>query len=355
MFGIVGYGAYVPRYRIRISEIAAQWGRESEGETQGRGLTNGTGLVEKTVPGMDEDAITIAVEAARQALARAGIDPRRVGALYVGSESHPYAVKPSGTVVAEALGIGPNVHVADFEFACKAGTEAMFCALSHVKAGEMEFALAIGADTSQGAPADPLEYTASAGGAAFVFGRGERVMCEVLHTHTVTSDTPDFWRREGRKYPSHAGRYTGNPAYFKHVVGCAEAILEKSGAAAPDFDHVVFHMPNEKFPIVAAKRLGFSTAQLEAGFLVREIGNTYSGSSPMGLAAVLDRAKAGDRILLVSYGSGSGSDGFVLRATDALEEARGRAPSLRSQLEGHRIHLSYAEYAKFRGKYDVCG
>src|SRR5262245_39136758 len=114
MFGIVGYGAYVPRYRIRISDIAAHWGRESEGETNGRGLThargltNGTGLVEKTVPGMDEDTITIAVEAARHALARAGIDPRRVGALYVGSESHPYAVKPSGTVVAEALGIGPN-------------------------------------------------------------------------------------------------------------------------------------------------------------------------------------------------------------------------------------------------------
>ena len=300
MFGIVGYGAYVPRYRIRIAEIAAQWGRESEGETKG------TGLVEKTVPGMDEDAITIAVEAARHALARAGIDPRRVGALYVGSESHPYAVKPSGTVVAAALGIGPNVHVADFEFACKAGTEAMFCALSHVKEGEMDFALAIGADTSQGAPADPLEYTASAGGAAFVFGRGERVMCEVLHTHTLTSDTPDFWRREGRKYPSHAGRYTGESAYFKHVVGCAHAILEKSGAAAPDFDHVVFHMPNEKLPVAAAKRLGFSTAQLEAGLLSARWATSYLGSSPMGLAAVLDRARAGDRILLVSYGSGSG-------------------------------------------------
>src|SRR5262249_43193604 len=99
MFGIVGYGADVPRYSIRISEIAAHWGRESEGDSKG------TGLVEKTVPGMDEDTITIAVEAARHALVRAGIEPRRVGALYVGSESHPYAVKPSGTVVAEALGI----------------------------------------------------------------------------------------------------------------------------------------------------------------------------------------------------------------------------------------------------------
>src|SRR5882724_6500740 len=118
MFGIVGYGAYVPCYRIRTAEIAAQWGRASEGEPKGKGL------VEKTVPGLDEDTITISVEAGRHALSRAGIDARRIGALYIGSESHPYAVKPSGTVVAEALGIGREVHVADFEFACKAGTEA---------------------------------------------------------------------------------------------------------------------------------------------------------------------------------------------------------------------------------------
>jgi hydroxymethylglutaryl-CoA synthase len=345
MFGIVGFGAYVPRYRIRTADIAAQWGRESEGDAKG------PGLVEKTVPGLDEDAITIAVEAARDALARAAVDPRRVGALYVGSESHPYAVKPSGTVVAEALGIGPDVHVADFEFACKAGTEAMFCALSHVKAEQMEFALAIGADTSQGAPADPLEYTASAGGAAFLFGRGDAVVCEVVATHTKTSDTPDFWRREGRKYPSHAGRYTGEPAYFEHVLGCASELLKKSGAAPADFAHVVLHMPNDKFPLAAAKKLGFTSAQLEAGFLVREMGNTYSGSSPMGLAAVLDRAKPGDRILLVSYGSGSGSDGFSLRATDALERAKGRAPSVRAQLDGRKTYLNYAQYAKYRGKF----
>ena len=74
---------------------------------------------------LDEDTITISVAAGRAALARAGIDAQRVGALYIGSESHPYAVKPSGTVVLEALGLGPDIHVADFEFACKAGTEAM--------------------------------------------------------------------------------------------------------------------------------------------------------------------------------------------------------------------------------------
>src|SRR5262249_31789558 len=131
-------------------EIASQWGKNPDV------VKKNLVLREKTVPGMDEDTITISVEAGRAAIARAGVDPQRIGALYIGSESHPYAVKPSGTIVVDALGIGPHVHVADFEFACKAGTEAMYCAYSHVKSGEMDYAMGIGADTSQGAPGDAL-------------------------------------------------------------------------------------------------------------------------------------------------------------------------------------------------------
>ena len=122
MIGIIGYGSYLPRFRIRADDIARQWGRDPE--VVKRGLL----LKEKTVPGPDEDTITISVEAARNALKRADIEPEEIGSLYIGSESHPYAVKPSGTVVAEVLGITPEVHIADYEFACKAGTEAMFVA-----------------------------------------------------------------------------------------------------------------------------------------------------------------------------------------------------------------------------------
>jgi hydroxymethylglutaryl-CoA synthase len=339
MVGIVGYGAYVPCYRVRTDTIAAQWRREK-----------GMGLVEKTVPGMDEDTLTISVEAARRAVARAGVNPAEIGAVYVGSESHPYAVKPTGTIVVDALGIGPHVHVADFEFACKAGTEALYCAYSHVKAGEMPYALAIGADTSQGAPGDALEYTASAGGAAFVLGTGESVLAEIVSTHSVTTDTPDFWRREGEFYPSHGGRFTGEPAYFRHIVESAKAVIAKSGIKATDFDHAVLHMPNDKFPERAAKMIGLDKKQLEAGFLVREMGNTYAGSSPLGLCAVLDVAKPGDRILLVSFGSGAGSDAFVLRATGAIGRGRDRVPAVRADLAGRKIYLDYARYALHRGK-----
>jgi hydroxymethylglutaryl-CoA synthase len=343
MVGIVGYGAYIPRKRIKTAEIARQWGKDPA--TIERGLL----LEEKSVPGLDEDTITISVAAGRAALARAGIDAREIGALYIGSESHPYAVKPSGTVVAEALGVGPEVHIADFEFACKAGTEAMYVALNLVEAGREEYAMAIGADTSQGAPDDALEFSASAGGAAYIFGR-RNVLAEVVETHSYTTDTADFWRREGEFYPRHGGRFTGEPAYFKHVLAASRAVLEKAGLEPEDFAHVVFHMPNGKFPLTVGKRLGFRREQLETGWIVPTMGNTYSGSSPTGLAAILDVAKPGDLILITSFGSGAGSDSFVLKATERLSEVQGLAPTVRSMLGGPRQYLTYGEYAKLREK-----
>ncbi|MBI5473984.1 MAG: hydroxymethylglutaryl-CoA synthase [Ignavibacteriae bacterium] len=343
MVGIVGYGAYLPKYRIKAEVIAQQWGADPAA------ITRGLQLFEKTVPGQDEDTITISVAAARSALKRARINPKDIGAVYIGSESHPYAVKPSGTILIDALGIGPHVHVASYEFACKAGSEAMYVAYSHVKSGEMKYALGIGADTSQGAPGDALEYSASAGGAAFIMG-SERVVAEILFTHSYTSDTPDFWRREGESYPRHGGRFTGDPAYFKHIMGAAQALLEKSKMKPEDFAYAVFHMPNGKFPQEVGKRLGFTKQQLEVGWVVPWMGNTYSGSSPTGLAGILDVAKPNDLIFMVSFGSGAGSDGFVYRVTDEITNVQDRAPKLREMLDTNKIHLNYGEYAKFRRK-----
>src|SRR5574341_2652029 len=113
--GIVGYGAYVPRYRLPASEVARIW-------TDGMG---GVPVTEKSVPGLDEDVITMSIEAARNALARAQIDQTEIRAIYVGSESHPYAVKPTSTVVAAAIGASPYHTSADYEFAWKAGTAAI--------------------------------------------------------------------------------------------------------------------------------------------------------------------------------------------------------------------------------------
>ena len=343
MAGIVGYGADLPRNRIRVEEIAKVWGADAAA------YRKGLFVEEKSVPSPDQDTITLSVEASHRAVKRAGIDPRRIGAVYVGSESHPYAVKPSGTVVAEALGATPDVHCADLEFACKAGSEAMFVCLGLVESGRIEYGLAVGADTSQGAPGDALEYTASAGAAAFVMGR-DNLVAEIVETYSYMTDTPDFWRREYMHYPRHASRFTGEPAYFKHVLGAGRAMLEKTGRKPADFAFAIFHQPNGKFPLRAGKMLGFERRQLDAGLLCPWLGNTYSGSSPMGLTAVLDVAKPGDLVFMVSYGSGAGSDAFVWRVTERIKEVQDLAPKTRVMLDTGKVYLQYGAYAKYRRK-----
>jgi len=343
--GIIGYGAFIPRRRIKVEEIAKVWGADAP--SYKRGLQ----LHEKSVPGADEDTITMSVESARNAILRAAIDPADIGCVYVGSESHPYAVKPSGTVVAEAIGAVPVVRIADLEFACKAGTEGLYLAYSLVKAGEIRYGLGIGADTSQGAPGDALEYSAAAGSAAYLFGaEDDKIIAEVLHTYSWATDTPDFWRREYMHYPRHGSRFTGEPAYFRHTTSSARGILEKAGLKPADFAFAVFHQPNGKFPMKVGKMLGFTEAQLTTGWLSPWLGNTYSGASPMGLTAILDVAKPGDLILLTSFGSGAGSDSFIFRATARLPEVQGLAPKTRPQLDENKIYLDYGSYAKLRGK-----
>jgi len=241
------------------------------------------------------------------------------------------------------------VHVADFEFACKAGTEAMFVALGLVESGRVEYAMGIGADTSQGAPNDALEFSASAGGAAFVMGRKD-LLVDIVDTYSFTSDTPDFWRREYQYYPRHGGRFTGEPAYFKHVLTASRNMMDKAGMKPQDFKYAVFHMPNGKFPLQAGKTLGFTKEQMETGWVVNTMGNTYSGSSPTGLAAVLDVAAPDDLILVTSFGSGAGSDSFVMKPTSLLPERRDRGRTVRSMLDGSRRYLSYGQYAGFREK-----
>jgi hydroxymethylglutaryl-CoA synthase len=305
---ILSFGRYVPSRRIKASSIAEHWKRGTE-------QADGLGIIEKSVPSKDENAFTLAWEAGKQALDTGSIDPTEIGAVFVGSESHPYAVKPTSAMVVTALKINPFCRAADLEFACKAGTAAMQIIAAMSESKQITMGLAIGTDTAQSKPGDALEYSAASGAAAFVIGLPSKKhpgICSIDASLSLTSDTPDFWRGKTDQFPSHAGRFTGEPAYFHHLETATKKILEENTCSPTDIDHVVFHMPNAKFPLQAAKKLGFTEAQIKAGFIVPTIGNTYSACSPLGLTEVLQVANKGQRILLVSYGSGSGSDAFLL-------------------------------------------
>lgn len=334
--GIVGYGVYSSKFRIR------------------------EGIIERSVPFLDEDAITAAVEAGKMAFIHSGVDHRSVGKVYVGSESNPYAVKPIASKVAQVLKLGKEcqtegvqcVDAIDTEFACKAATS-MFkdaAALVYYPDSEESYALVIGADNSQsaprGEPSGELDLFVGYGGCAFIFGMHD-VIAQFEGWSSVTSDTPDFWRRDSQPYPSHGGRFTGKPAYFKHVTKAVKNLMGNLKLEPHDVNYFVAHQPNAAFPTRVAKNLGFRKEQFLPGLQVTKFGNTYSGCSPIGLAAVLDIAKPNERILLASYGSGAGSDAYSFITTPQLIDKRSKLKfTLNYQAENRFI--DYIDYSTYR-------
>ncbi len=332
--GIVGYGVYTSRFRIK------------------------EGSLERSVPFVDEDAVTAAVEAGKIALIHSGVDSALVGKIYVGSESNPYAVKPIASKVAQVLKLGEEdedvqgVDAVDTEFACKAASSMFKDAASLVNYPQsgVEYAMVIGADNSQaaprGCPGGELDTFVGYGGSAFIFGKYD-VIAEIEGWYSCTSDTPDFWRRDGEAFPMHGGRFTGDPAYFKHVRKATTKLMEKLNLQAGDVDYFVTHQPNPQFPVKVAKQLGFKDEQYAVSLQVNNFGNTYSGCSPVGLAAVLDVAKPDERILITSYGSGAGSDSYVLRTTSQLVDKRKRQ-KLNVKFQAENPFVEYVDYTTYR-------
>lgn len=339
--GIISYGVAIPSFRLTIEEIANNWGKDPKMVKQS------LGVMEKAIADYDEDAVTLGIDASIRALQNINFDPKKINAVYMGSESHPYAVKPSAGMLKDAIGVGTDCLAADLEFACKAGTAAVQIINAFLAAKQIEYGLAVGADTAQSKPGDSLEYTACSAAASFIMGSNPaEIIATIDATCSYTTDTPDFWRAQDKKFPSHAGRFTGQPAYFLTVRSATEALLKKTKSKIQDFDHVVFHMPNASFPQKMANDLGVSAKQLKHGFTVPEIGNPYSASSLVGLASVLDNAKAGDRILVTSYGSGAGADSFALTVTKNIKKFKNQFTV--KNLIKNKQNVSYKEYLSMR-------
>jgi hydroxymethylglutaryl-CoA synthase len=332
--GIVGYGVYTSKFRIK------------------------EGSLERSVPFIDEDSITAAVEAGKLALIHSGVDNSLVGKVYVGSESNPYAVKPIASKVAQVLKLGEEdedvqgVDAVDTEFACKAATSMFKDAASLVSYPKMgvQYAMVIGTDNSQAAPRDSpggeLDFFVGFGGCAYIFGKRD-VIAELEGWYSCTSDTPDFWRRDGEPYPMHGGRFTGDPAYFKHIRKAAKKLMERLSLQPSDINYFVAHQPNVQFPVRIARELGFKEEQYLPSLQVAKFGNTYSGSSPVGLAAVLDIAKPNERILIVSYGSGAGSDAYSFITTGQIAEKRQRQ-KMTVRYQAENPFLEYVDYTTYR-------
>jgi hydroxymethylglutaryl-CoA synthase len=340
--GVTGWGSYIPPYRIKASDIASLWGFDPY-------TPKAIWIEEKAVAALDEDTITIGWRASKYALQRAGVKPEEIGAVFVGTESKPYSVKPSATVIADALGISPKKLASDLEFACRAASEAIRISISLVNTEMAKYTLVVGADTAQASPGDVLEFTASSGGVALVIGGLDDAAAVIEDSYTYVTDTPDFWRRSLAPYPEHGEAFTGEPAYFNHIINAVKGLFEEGGYKPNDFDYAVFHQPNGKFPLQVGAKLGFPKEKILPGLVTPYIGNTYNGSALMGFAKILEEAKPGSRILLAPFGSGAGSDAYAIVVTDHVLEKRDKAPKVVDMIN-RKIYIDYARYAKMREK-----
>ena len=359
--GILGYGVYIPWQRIQTETIvrARERGKKDLGEIVDK-VRNGLLLRYKSIAGHCEDTITMATEAAENALKMSEIKPETIGTVIAGSESKPYSVGQIARHVASFLGVGNDVFTADLEGACNAGMQAVSFIESDIRAGKIEYGLAIGSDIAQAPRGDPLEYAAGAGAGAFVLGKEGDFVATIEDIAPYSSLTMDFWRREDVAVPSHFGRTTVD-AYVQHVTGAMAHLLRRhKDMRIRDFDYVTFHQPSGYMPLKACKsllqpspnptgsdiveRMKLTEEDIEQKvkpwLRVLDTGNTYAASTPIAVSSILDKSKPGENILAVSYGSGAYANATWIKVQDGITRKAGLVPSTQEYVDRKvEIHL----------------
>jgi len=321
MVGITSYGAYIPYYRLPRSVINKAWGRPG-----GRG--------EKAVANYDEDSISMSVAAGIDCLK--GVDPKTVDALFMATTTAPYKERQNSTIVATALDLRREARNADFTNCLRAGTIAILSAMDAVNAGSIKSVMVTAADMRLGGASGENEQA---------FGN-ERVAAEVEGNYTLSDDLVDNWRAHDDTFVrSWEDRFGLDEGYRKIPAEAAAEVMKKCGLTPKDFDKACFYGPNPRRHEELGRMMGFEPGQIQEP-LLDAVGNSGAALPLMILVAALEEAKAGDRILLVSWGNGS--DAIVLRVTEEIEKIRDRR-GIKRHLQIKRTLDNYEKYLRWRG------
>ncbi|MEI8633241.1 hydroxymethylglutaryl-CoA synthase [Vibrio sp. PP-XX7] len=346
--GIVSYGCSSPFLRLKVEDVIEVWQN-----TNLRLLKDALKVSARTVLQPDEDTITLATDAARQALDHTH-DTIIPQAIYLGTCTNPYLSRSSAAIIAEMLGLPPHQFCADVQFAGKSGSSAMQICQALVSAGMADQALAIGSDTMNRhvAPGDLTESYAGAGAVAMLFGT-ERVIARLDATCSCCEDLADNIRPEGERY-IRSGMTLGSDknkvGIYRHMQQATDRLLQTMDATLADFDSVVFQQPTESVVGHMVSEMNLEEAQVAAGRYASTTGDIGSASPMFGLAATLDKAQPGQRILMVSYGFGAGSDALAFTVTDEILSYR-KSSSPVADLLARTKDVSYAEAAKYEFKF----
>lgn len=328
MIGILSYGAYIPRTRLPLAVIAGRPPKD--------------GGPEKAVAWNDEDAVTMAVAAARHALQ--GIDAGSVDAVLFASTTYSFKEKQAAALIARALDARRDVRTADFAGSLRAGSAALRSATDAVTAGSARSVLVVAADCRMAAPGSPLEANFGDGAAAFLVGEGDAI-ATLGPGHAVADEIVDVWRSEGDPFVhSWEDRFVVQEGYTPRVVEAVRGLLETTGSEIADYAKIVLYAPDKRSHATAARALEVPPEALQDALFGR-LGNAGCAFVPLQLAAALESAKPGERILAASYGDGA--EALCLETTEHVEKLEPRR-GVSWHLGRRRAVASYDKYRKAR-------
>ncbi|WP_328437002.1 OB-fold domain-containing protein [Streptomyces sp. NBC_00444] len=332
MAGLIAYGAYVPYHRLARADLAAVLGTPP-----GKGT--------RAVAGYDEDTTSMAVEAARGALAPDGLRPR-IGQLFLATAAPAYLDKTNATAVHAALGLDEHVLAADMAGSVRSGLGALITA-----ARSTVPTLTVLSDLRTGLPGGSDESAGGDGAAAFVFG-GHRdstpVIAELLAHDTVSDEILDRWRLPGSPTSRVWEERFAEEIYVDLAGKALTAALDRAGLDIAAVDHLIVSGLHARACSSVRRRTGARPEAVTAD-LTAAIGNPGTAQPGLLLADVLDRARPGETIALVVLGDGAGV--ILLRTTDALPAHRSARP-VAGQIAAGSAPMPYATYLSWRGLLD---
>jgi hydroxymethylglutaryl-CoA synthase len=330
VIGITGIGVHIPRYRLSSVTLAGVWG--------------GGGGGERAVANYDEDSLTMSVEASLAALGSRGGE--ELSGVLLATTTPPYGEKSSAAILATVVDCRSDVFVGDLGGSLRAGTTALRLALDAVRAGSVREALVAAADIRSAAPGGDLEAVLGDGAAAVLVGEGDRVIARFEAAHSITREFSDVWRKADARFPEQGDpTFVRAYGYERLIPEAVEGLLDRTGLDRKDVAKLACYAPEARLAPAILKSLGLpDTAALMTPLLPR-VGNTGTASPLLALAAALEEAAPGDRILVVGYGAGA--DALLFQATERLS-ASDRGRGVAAQLAAGRPLVHYGKFLQFR-------
>jgi 3-hydroxy-3-methylglutaryl CoA synthase len=333
--GIAAWGTYLPSWRLQRSAIAGVLG-------------SGGGKGTRSVASYDEDTTTLAVEAGRRALATAP-GAAAVQDLFLSTPDPAYLDKTSATTAHAALGLGRGCGAYDLAGSSRSAIATFLGGAATAAGGRT--ALTLVADLRTGLAGSAEERESGDGAAAFVFAP-EGAVAELIGRGAASDEFLDRWRVPGEADSHIWEERFGEEIYVPLAREAFAAALKDAGITESDVDHAVVSGLHARATKAAAGGLGVRDGVL-APALTGSIGNLGAAQFAVALCDVLERARPGETIVVLSLADGA--DAIVLRTTPALAEAQqaragAAVPSVAEQIAAGRDDLTYANFLTWRSQ-----